>query len=263
LAIAVFNALQVFLLVVVVRDHPPGQQPASGQDQKPSIFKGLGFFLTYSYWAISLATFVRYGYFVALQALWAAPFMVYGLGSSPLAMANAILAMNLGIMIGMPVMGKLSDQVLQTRKHLIWPKLILYGLMVWALVLLERDTPVWIIYALFFAVGVSSSSGQIMYAHVKELVPPGQTGQAMTAINLFTMLGGAVFTQILGAVLPGDPAAITSPEGYAVIFWLGAGSLALAGVLYVFVPESRAMGRRKKGGAPSSLKPEGDYHVGL
>jgi MFS family permease len=246
LAIAGINAVQVLLLVIVVRDRPQGAADKKTAPLPKLNLARLSFFITYSYWAVSLGTFVRYGYFIALQGLWAAPFMVFGLGYSSFEMANVILALNLGMMVGLPFWGKLSDQILHTRKHIIWPWLFSSALIVLSLSILGKQTPVWVAIALMFTLGFSSSSGQVMYAHVKELVPSDQAGQVMTGINLFTMLGGAVFSQILGFLLPGDPASLTSPDDYSVIFWLGGSCLILVGLMYLFVPESKAMHKARQ-----------------
>jgi fucose permease len=54
---------------------------------------------------------------------------------------------------------------------------------------------------LFFGFGFISSSGGIMYAHIKEKMPAERAGTAMTGINFFTMIGGAVFLQGLGNMM--------------------------------------------------------------
>lgn len=40
-----------------------------------------------------------------------------------------------------------------------------------------------------------------MYAHIKEKMPAERAGTAMTGINFFTMIGGAVFLQGLGNMM--------------------------------------------------------------
>jgi fucose permease len=66
---------------------------------------------------------------------------------------------------------------------------------------LSIDTALPILFALFFGFGFSSSSGQIMYAHIKERMPLKNAGTAMTGINFFTMIGVAFFLHGLGWVI--------------------------------------------------------------
>ncbi len=243
--ISAINAVLVILIFWLIRDRPEGKKAPSRASGQP-FFEGLKFFASYTFFVFGLSSFVRYGYLVALQALWATPFMLYGLGLTPLQMANGIFAISLGLIVGLPLWGKLSDQILMTRKHLVWPLLIIFGLVSVALCMLPAHPNLWLVYALFFAFGFTSSSGQLMYAHVKELVPPEQAGQAMVGVNLFTMLGGGLFTQILGMVLSGEPASLTSPSDFSVLFWIGASSLVIVALFYTTIGESRVMQRGNK-----------------
>ena len=71
------------------------------------------------YWIISLGTFGRYGIYAAFQALWAGPYLMEVLGLSALTTGNLILLLNLGMILGSPIWGTLSDRVFKTRKWVI------------------------------------------------------------------------------------------------------------------------------------------------
>jgi hypothetical protein len=49
--------------------------------------------------------------------------------------------------------------------------------------------------------GFGSSFCQIMYAHIKELMPSHMAGTAMTGVNFFTMMGAGIFTHGFGKIL--------------------------------------------------------------
>ncbi|MGD8561341.1 MAG: MFS transporter [Desulfarculaceae bacterium] len=235
-----FNLAQVAALFALVRNFPPGSQPPPATQKQP--LRGLWkFYSSYLFWALSLATFVRYGFFVALQALWAGPFLIYGLGLDVITAGNALLCLSLGLLVGQPMAGWFSDRVLRSRKHMVWPSLWACGLLTISLTLWGPDTPTWLVMVVFVVWGVIVSPGNIIYAHIKEIVPPDIQAKAMTSINLFTMLGGAVFTQILGLVVAQDPSQITEPSEFNVVWLLGASTLAVVGVMYLFTPDSRAL----------------------
>lgn len=242
--VAGINLVQVIALALVVRNHPPGaKRPANGRS---SIWEALALYKTYFYWAISLATFVRYGFLVALQGLWLGPFLLYGLGFDLIQTGNALFMLGLGLLIALPLSGRLSDRWLATRRGVVWPSLVVFGLLVLGLSWLGSGMTHLAVYGYFFCLGFAAGPGQIMYAHIKELAPPQMTARAMTGINLFTMLGGAFFTQVLGFVLPAKPSALHGPGGFAPAWWLGAGCLGLAALLYAFTPETGVL-KRKKG----------------
>jgi len=243
LAFGALNALVVLIFVVVTRDTPHGKR-LTPTKPKP-IFAGLGHLVRmYSYWAISLANFVRYGYFAALQGLWVGPFLIYGLGLEEIAAANAVLFMGLGYMVSLPVSGFLSDRVLRSRKKVVLTALVCFALLNLSIIFWTSNIPYWIVLASFFGLGFFAAPGQIMYAHIKELIPSSMTAQAMTAVNLFTVLGAATITQFLGMLVTAEPSRISGPEGFRIIWSVGVVSLALVSVLYGLVPGSKALRRR-------------------
>ena len=240
MAFAAVNAAVVLLFIFVSRDYPPGRVIHARKSS--SLLGGLSqLFRMYNYWAISLGNFVRYGYFAALQGLWVGPFLIFGLGLGEIAAANVVLFMGLGYMASLPISGFLSDRVLRSRKKVVLAALLAYCFLTLSILFWTRETDYWVVLATFFGLGFFAAPGQIMYAHIKELVPSSLNAQAMTAVNLFTVLGAAAMTQLLGLLIEGEPSLICSPDGFKVIWHVGVISLAGASLLYWFVPDSLAL----------------------
>lgn len=240
LVFAIINAVIVTSFVIVIRDFPPGYK--APERFHKSLMSGLGFLLKkYSYWSISLSNFVRYGYFASLQGLWAGPFLIYGLGLGEITASNAILVMGIGYMIGLPVSGSISDKVLRSRKQVVLTTMVGFAVLAASALLWTRDTSVWIVFATFFGFGLTAAPGQILYAHIKELLPAELTAQAMTAVNLFTILGAAIITQFLGFIIGAEPATLNSPQDFNAVWIVGVVLLAAVSVLYMFVPDSKAL----------------------
>ncbi len=84
-----------------------------------------------------------------------------------------------------------------------------------------------------------------MYPHIKELVPAEVMGTATTGINLFTMLGSAIIMQAMGLMVAAGPQGLSGPEGFAPAWILCAAGLGLSGFLYLLVPDSRLLKKRK------------------
>jgi hypothetical protein len=119
------------------------------------------------------------------------------------------------------------------------PGLLLSAGLTLALGLLGRDTPFWAVGGLLALIGLAAAPGQVIYAHVKELAPPRSQGAAMTAANLFTMLGTAVVMQVVAALVGSDPRQLSDPAAFAPAWKLMAGGLGLAGLLYLLAPDTR------------------------
>ncbi len=242
LLFAAINTVVVGSFLLVMRNHPPGQQPRASKPR--SLFRGLWTLIrTYSYWAISLSSFVRYGYLAALQGLWAAPFLIYGLGLGEISASYALLSMGVGYMVGLPISGLLSDRVFRSRKKVVLWSLVAFCLIALSFAWWTRAVPEWFVLASFFCLGFAAAPGQILYAHIKELLPPSMIAQAITAVNLFTVLGAGLMTHILGAVLAAEPAGLTDPGDFRALWYVGALSLGIVCVLYSLVPDSRALTR--------------------
>ncbi|MFH1155210.1 MAG: MFS transporter [Pseudomonadota bacterium] len=207
LMIAGFTLAMSLLFLAVVRDRPgPSASDTLGTSENlPSISETLGrawdLFHQRDYWIISLATFCRYGIYAAVQALWAGPFLIHVLDLSPVTAGNILFLMSIGLIIGCPVCGWLSDNWVHSRKKIVIAGICSMTGMLLAINCLGSGTSVWITASLFFLFGLASGSGQVMYAHIKEQVPSANAGMAMTGINFFTMAGVAVFLQGLGYVM--------------------------------------------------------------
>jgi predicted MFS family arabinose efflux permease len=153
------------------------------------------------FWIISFSTFCRYGIYASVQSLWAGPYLIEVAGLTPVTAGNILLLMSIGMIIGSPLSGHLSDTMVLSRKKVIIPGIWGMVMVLGILVFLPAHAGKLTLSVLFFCFGLFSSSGQIMYAHIKEQVPHENAGMAMTAINFFTMAGVAVFLQGLGFLM--------------------------------------------------------------
>jgi sugar phosphate permease len=255
-AIGVATAVLAIVFFALVRERPraPGAPAADGTEEAIPVGAMIRRLLSSrDYWLISFGAFCRYGAFVAVQGLWAGPYLVEAAGLSPLRAANLILLLNLSFVVGAPLGGWLSDRVLSSRKKVMLAALAGTALAVLALGLASGTRSVWVIAAILTTLGVTSSFGQVVYAHVKELMPARMTGMAMTGVNFFVMLGAAAYMHGTGWVLDrwSGPAGARGPDGYRAAFVAAAAMVALALGLYSLTRDPRAGGAaRARGDAP-------------
>lgn len=238
------NFLIAVLFFLVVRDRPstPAYReiPREVSTSLKETLKNIrALFTEKDYWIISFGTFCRYGIYAAVQALWAGPYLMKVIGISPVATGNILFLMSIGLVLGSPVCGYLSDLLVYSRK-----KVIITGIMGMIAILailanLPAGTGTIFLAILFFSFGFFSSSGQIMYAHIKERMPIERAGTAMTGINFFTMGGVAVFLQGLGNVMQRMyPEASLGSAAFKGAFFLCASCLAATAILYFFTAET-------------------------
>ena len=238
--IAAINLILTLTLFVVVRDRPqrPSDRTSGGETtiSLQEAFSNLNLlFKNKDYWIISFSTFVRYGTFAAFQALWAGPFLIEVMGYSAIRTGNLILLMNVGLIIGSPLWGALSDRIFKTRKGLIIFCLLGMGLISLVLANLSPKTGLGVMAPVFFVFGLVTSGGMLMYPHIKDLMPQKMAGAAMTGINFFNMMGPAIFLQGLGLLMQRlYPDASRGPAAFDAAFVVCMISLLASSLLYFF-----------------------------
>jgi sugar phosphate permease len=246
LIIAGFTLFLVVVFLAVIRERAGGTgmtDTGDDTDIRPRVSQTLtrawDLFHRRDYWIISFATFCRYGIYAAVQALWAGPFLIHVLELPAVTAGNILFLMSIGLIVGCPVCGWLSDSLVESRKKIIIPGIFCMVGLLLGMNRLTPDTGEWIVYLLFFSFGLASGSGQVMYAHIKEQVPRANAGLAMTGINFFTMAGVAVFLQGMGHVMtrffPG--ASLTLPA-FHLAFHVCAACLTGIALLYCLTRET-------------------------
>ena len=173
---------------------PGGQRPGL----KAALTGILMLFHIREYWIISAGTFCRYGVYAAIQTLYAGPYLMNVMGMTAIQTGNILLGLNIGFICGGPVFGILSDQLVHTRKWVIFTGLCGTALLLAVVSRLHPGVGILWMALIFIAIGVCNSTAGIMYTHIKEHVPLDKSGTAMTGINFFTMIGPAIFLQVSG-----------------------------------------------------------------
>lgn len=233
--IIALHLLLTLALFWVVQDRP-GERNAPAPAPKGSPLANLAVLMRHrDYWIISAGTFVRYGTHAALQTLWAGPLLMEALRFSPVQAGNILLAMNIGLILGGPLWGAVSDRIFKTPKWVVAGGLLMLALITWGLRTLPPGTGAVVVGAVFLAFGIASASGMHVYAHIKGLVPKDMAGAAMSGTNFFTMMGPAVFLQGLGIAMQGlYPEASRGPDAFATALTICVVCQAGIGVLYLF-----------------------------
>ena len=245
---AAINLLLVIMFFVVVRDQPqPAVEnpfpPAALVDHRQA-FRPLWHLLAHKdYWLISLGTFCRYGIYAAIQALWAGPYLMSAIGISQMTTGNLLLTMSIGLVVGSPVCGWMSDTMFRTRKHLIMTGLAAMGALLVLLAVISGSTWRPIFFAVFFCFGFASGAGQVMYAHIKDLMPLKSAGAAMAGINFFTIMGVAFFLHGVGSGLKWFyPTTPVPPDGFRIAFLIFGVCLAFTAIMYSRTGEADVAG---------------------
>jgi sugar phosphate permease len=187
-------------------------------------------------------TFFVYGSFIAIQSTWGGPYLMDLRGFSALTAGNILLGFAIGRVVAPLLYGSLSDRLLKTRKWLIIPTVVCYaGTFLWLTGLIPIASPV-ATGVLFFSIAFFGATIILLYAQIKEIFPPQLSGLVTTSLNFFTMIGGAVVTQLIGYIVQQYPQqdGTHPPEAYHAAFGVCLVSILVALVFYTFSKEARS-----------------------
>ena len=206
----------------------PGSD-APGSPEVIGIYQSFRLILgSVTFWQMSIASFFRYGTFVAIQALWLVVYLIDIKKYSPVEAGAVLILLSAGYALGNPVAGRLSDRSPQSRKAFALWGISLYCLTLVPLTdLFTMETFVWFGFIAFF-IGFFNAFGNLLYTDAKELFPVSISGTVLTWLNFFTVGGGAVFTAGMGKIIDLFPRTGQTypPAAYHVAF-----SACLAGTL--------------------------------
>ena len=242
--LAALNAFLAIWVLIIIRDMPSGKQGRNTIDEEKGGFSSIPaslktLFSSWNYWAISLSTFFRYGSYAAIQSLWAGPFLIEYLKLSPITAGNLLFMLSFGLILGSPFGGLVSDRFLSSRKKTIIVGIFLSALATLAFSQWRGTAYLSLLGSLLFAIGFFNSFGQVMYAHIKDLMPKEMSGTAMAGINFFTMMGAGVFIHLLGGIMEHmSSGTTTGGEVYRISFLLCFGALLVAVAVYMTTRDS-------------------------
>jgi MFS family permease len=209
----------------------PDAGPAPGMRETARMVLGSA-----AFWQIGAVAFFRYGSYVSFQGLWLGLYLMDARGYTPVQAGHVLAMLAVGMTVGSPVAGYLSDKVFRARKSVALTGFVFYTLSLLPLTgILHIESMLWFL-VLAFCIGFFSGFGMLAYSHGKALFPPAISGTVMTWVNFFVTAGGAVLISALGKIVEHFPHEGTSypPAAYHVAFVACFASMAISTFFYAF-----------------------------
>jgi sugar phosphate permease len=212
---------------LIVRDQPsdaglaPIAEKGDGSLKAISLKAGIAAVLREKgFWVLGGWFFFTLAIFFSFGGLWGGPYLI-DLYHVDKAKAGAILSMlSLGMIAGSPLLSLLSNRIM-SRKRVILAAGFINCIITALLAFKTAGLSIPMLYILCFCMGVSASAIVVIgFTSCKELFPVAIAGTSTGLINLFPFAGGAVFQQILGAILQshGRVDNAFTPRGYSSAF---------------------------------------------
>ncbi len=246
--IGLLTAVIAALIWLIVRDRPadlgwPSPAEHAASDEPPiRLSAGVKHVLTRpAFWPLALWFFCTYGIFTSFAGLWGGPYMmqVYGVTKGQ---TGGILSMvAVGMIIGSPLVGYLSNRVFKGRKAtLVFASMVVVGITS-ALAFATENLSLPLIGGICFGLGIFSSAIVVIgFTCTRELFPARIAGTGLGLINLFPFAGGAVLQPLLGSILEnhGKSGSAFTVDGYRQAFLMLFLSAIVALVASFFVKET-------------------------
>jgi predicted MFS family arabinose efflux permease len=234
LAVGVFTVCMGILVLVVVRDDPPG---ARAEPQRETLWESFAGVIeamrTPSIGRLFVVHLTNYSSLILILGLWGGPYLTHVYGYDLKGRGDILLIPALTQIIGSFLWGP-SDRVFGRYKL---PALIGLGTTAAALLVpaLFGRVPVSVLVPALAVLGFSTALTPVLMAHGKALLPPHLLGRGMTLLNIGTMGGVFLSQTISGAVVEMFPThdGVYPLEAYRAAFGLQGVFVVLSWIFYL------------------------------
>lgn len=238
-AIGVLQALVTLLVWCGVRDLPP--QPVHAEHAANGTRPGMlaawrTIFSNLHFWLLGLLSFFWYGNYLALQGLWGGPYLMEVLHLDRAQTGMLLMVTSLGFIAGSLASDFFVKRLFGSHKRALLAGQGTLLLLMSAFLGWGELVPPALRWGLFFIIGVTVSSGVMIYPIIRAMFPLNIVGTALTSLNFFVLLGAAMVQQLMGLIigagtLPGAP---SPPAAYHGAFLLPVAGLAVTLLAFSF-----------------------------
>jgi len=163
------------------------------------LFKRL--ILSRNIYLLIISNSCAYGALMAFQGLWAVPYLMNIYKVSRTVAGNTAMGIPLGMIIGAPVIGVLSDKIFKSRRNVLAGGFVIFLCMWFLMAFFPTSIGYESLYWIFFLMGFSASSVVLVGAIVNENYPRQTFATTASFINVFVFLGVMLFQTLTGFAL--------------------------------------------------------------
>lgn len=168
------------------------------------------------FWTLAIWFFFMYGSIMVYQGLQAGAYYTNVYDWDKGTWGILLTLVGVGMIIGCPLAGFISDKILHSRKKVLVLGTLVYTI-IWAVIwLMSGKLDSLVAQGIInFCFGFFGGFFVVSYAQVKELYPVSIVGVSTAALNLFPFLGGAILQSISGYIV-----ADKTPEQFQTLWMI-------------------------------------------
>lgn len=198
--LAILGVALSALLWSMVRDYPEGYEEFKTEPGIKEEFKRLLAVCGRAHtWKIGGYAFCIWTPIAVFAALWGVPYLQAKFQISVVAASGMCSLIWIGIGIGSPLLGWLSDHL--TNRRLALSLSSVMGLVATLALLYIPDISITLASCMLLVFGLGAGGQSVSFAVVKDYNPPQLVGTASGFNNLSVLIGGSIFQPLVGVLL--------------------------------------------------------------
>lgn len=198
--LALIGLILACLLWVFIKDYPHQTTQSPPQRHLKEEWRQLVAVCTRSYtWFTGMYACTIWTPIAVFAALWGVPYLEQKYNISVIVASGLCSMIWLGIGVGSPLLGWVSDHFYNRRIALIISSAL--GLVATILVLYGNNISLPLMYGILFVLGLGAGGQTVSFAVVKDNNTPELVGTASGFNNLSVLIGGALFQPLVGIFL--------------------------------------------------------------
>ncbi len=198
--------------------------PSASTQKKVRLWAGMRMvYATPAFWPLAVWCFCNGSILFSFNGLWAGPYLrdIYGLSRA--AAGNILSMVAIGMVVGSPLLGYLSDNVFRSRKKVLLGCSFVTALEWGLFYFFFQSLSMFWLYVFFLFIGICIGAAVIItFTATKELFPLEIAGTSVSCVNLFGFVGGVIYQPLIGYFmdLSGKVDGKYLPQGYKSAFLL-------------------------------------------
>lgn len=220
------------LVLLAVRDGPPGSRPGAAGESLGQVVRGVGRLIgKRELWPLLPMAFFAYAVVVTLRGLWLGPYLDEVFGLDPVSRGHVLLLVSASMVAAPLVYAALERRSDSRRVPVMWG----CAFTIAALAGLASAPAASLALAAVLAtvIGLTGMTYNLVMAQGRRFLGPQEIGRGLTLLNAVNMTGAALLQIATGGMVASLRASgLAAAEIYAWLF--GALALALAGALLVY-----------------------------
>ncbi|NJD91517.1 MAG: MFS transporter [Geobacter sp.] len=243
MVIAVAQAIVTVIVYFIVRDRPAtatGSADLESSQRVSAIAAWKEIVGSRDFLLLGNLGFFWYGSYLAVQGLWGGPYLMEILHLTRTETGRLLMYTSIGFICGSLTIDILVRRFFKTHKRAMLTGeflllLTMTGFLGWGESLSEWGLSLW-----FFCIGLTVSSGIMIYPIIRNSFRVQIVGTALTSLNFFVLMGAAVTQHLMGVVIEhAVKGGATGAAAFHTAFLIPMTGLLLAILMYLPVRESK------------------------